>query len=222
MPIPGTEPGTPKPVRTDHPPRPQHQRDEVRYVFAVGRAHGGPEPGAMEGDSGASAAGLCGPSGAPIRTVDGAGLSALVSDVPAGLYDESGLKAQLEDLERLEALARCHHSVVAAAYEHGTVLPMRLATVYLDDSRVRAMLEQRRDEFDDLLSRLEGHVEWGVKVYADPREAAVGTAQPPSVPRPSGPSHGRSSDQRAEDSGGGSSAARTATPTVPPVPWPNV
>lgn len=144
--------------------------EQVRYVFAVGRS------GRLE----AAAAGLTGPSGAPVRTVDGAGLTALVSDVPAGMYDEAGLKAQLEDLERLEALARTHHGVVAAAYEHATVLPMRLATVYLDDERVSSMLSERREEFEALLSRLEGHVEWGVKVYADPREASAGPASEPS------------------------------------------
>ncbi|MCH6159411.1 GvpL/GvpF family gas vesicle protein [Streptomyces marispadix] len=221
MPIPGTEPEAPTPAgteHTEHPQRPEQsrsltptapsaqekpsadaeqQRERVCYVFAVGRAGGPNGHGATGGDLEAAAAGLCGPSGAPVRTVDGPGLSALVSDVPAGLYDESGLKAQLEDLERLEALARCHHSVVAAAYEHATVLPMRLATVYLDDSRVMAMLEQRQGEFDALLSRLEGHVEWGVKVYADPREAAVGSA-----PQPSGQSSAQPSDGAARTGGG--------------------
>ncbi|QPP09657.1 GvpL/GvpF family gas vesicle protein [Streptomyces bathyalis] len=160
MPIPEGEPGVP-----------QHEQDgeraRVRYVFAVGRS----------GEQLVAAAdGLAGPSGSPVRTVDAGELSALVSDVPAGLYDEAGLKAQLEDMERLEAMARSHHAVVATAYEHTTVLPMRLATVYLDDGRVAEMLTEREGEFVALLSRLEGHVEWGVKVYADPREAASGAA----------------------------------------------
>lgn len=158
----------------------------VRYVFAVGRA----------GDPlGAAAEGLVGPSGAPVRTVDGGdGLSALVSDVPAGLYDEAGLRAQLEDMERLEALARAHHDVVATAYEHTTVLPMRLATVYIDDGRVAEMMAGRSGEFGALLARLEGHVEWGVKIYADPGAAATSAASP-------SPSQG---DGAASASGGGS------------------
>lgn len=156
MPDPEGEPGAP-----------HRAQQQVRYVFAVGRCSGELE---------AAAAGLTGPSGAPVRMVDGAGLGALVCDVPAGMYDEAGLKAQLEDMERLETLARSHHDVVAAAYEHTTVLPLRLATVCLDDGRVSGMLAERSDEFEALLARLEGHVEWGVKVYADPREAAAGTA----------------------------------------------
>ncbi|WP_079122617.1 GvpL/GvpF family gas vesicle protein [Streptomyces abyssalis] len=158
MPVPEGVPGAPQQAQ---------ESEQARYVFAVGR-RGAPLD--------AAAAGLTGPSGAPVRTVEGAGLGALVSDVPAGMYDEAGLKAQLEDMERLETLARSHHDVVAAAYEHTTVLPMRLATVYLGDGRVSEMLAERGAEFEALLSRLEGHVEWGVKVYADPREAAAGAA----------------------------------------------
>ncbi|WP_314173155.1 GvpL/GvpF family gas vesicle protein [Streptomyces winkii] len=181
MPIPAGEPEAPQQARPQQDraqqsqhsqhPRQGQQSGQVRYVFAVGRA-GGPLRSA--------AAGLSGPDGSSVRTVDGAGLSALVSDVPAGLYDEAGLKAQLEDLERLEALARTHHAVVAAASEHATVLPMRLATVYLDDERVAEMLAERAGEFAALLSRLEGHVEWGVKVYADLSEALAGAGTRPS------------------------------------------
>ncbi|SCK52203.1 GvpL/GvpF family gas vesicle protein [Streptomyces sp. WMMB 322] len=174
MPIPEGEPSVPQHGQED-------ERARVRYVFAVGRSGGRLE---------SAAGGLSGPSGSPVRTVDAAGLSALVSDVPAGLYDEAGLKAQLEDMERLEAMARSHHAVVGAAYEHTTVLPMRLATVYLDDGRVAEMLAEREGEFDALLSRLEGHVEWGVKVYADPREAAAGAASASSSGEASSPASG--------------------------------
>lgn len=164
MPIPTSGPGAPQQGQQGQQ---SEQVRQVRYVFAVGRAGLPPE---------AAAGGPTGPSGSPVRPVEGSGLSALVSDVPAGEYGEAGLKAQLEDIERLEVLARTHHAVVAAAYEHTTVLPMRLATVYLDDGRVAEMLAERAGEFDALLSRLEGHVEWGVKVYADPREVAAGAA----------------------------------------------
>lgn len=156
----------------------------VCYVVAVGRDG----PRLRE-----AADGLTGPDGSAVRTVCAAGLGALVCGVPAGLYDEEGLKAQLEDLERLEALARAHHGVVAAAGEHTTVLPMRLATVYLDDAGAEAMLTERAEEFDALLGRLEGHVEWGIKVYADPGQAAAASRLPAA---PSAGSPGRAYLQR--------------------------
>ena len=153
-------------------PGPQDTPGQVCYVFAVGR-DGGPLRAAVPG--------LTGPTGSAVRTVYGSGLGALVCSVPAGLYDEEGLKAQLEDMAALEGMARAHHEVVAAAYRHTTVLPLRLATVCLDDERVAGMLSARKAEFDALLQQLEGHLEWGVKIWADPREAAA-----PPAPGPSG------------------------------------
>lgn len=142
------------------------------YVYAVGRA-GTPLDGAFPGRTGVG--------DGPLRTVRAGALVALVSSVPYDSFGADGLKAQMEDLTRLEVLARTHHAVVEAAYECATVLPMRLATVYLDDERVTAMLAEREEEFRELLSRLEDHVELGVKVYADPREAVV-TAEPEEEP----------------------------------------
>jgi hypothetical protein len=42
-----------------------------------------------------------------------------------------------------------------------------MATVYLDDTHVRTLLENRRDDFEATLSRLCGRTELGVKVYAN-------------------------------------------------------
>ncbi|WP_406090626.1 GvpL/GvpF family gas vesicle protein [Streptomyces sp. NBC_01013] len=138
--------------------------EEMVYVYAIGRE--GPALHAL-------ASRLPGVDGRPLRPVSGGGLCALVSPVPADTFSEQGLAAQMEDLDRLEAVARAHHAVVDAAFAEASVLPMRLATVYLDDARVADMLVRQRSEFQELLSRLEGHVELGVKVYADPRAAAA-------------------------------------------------
>ncbi|MFC8707967.1 GvpL/GvpF family gas vesicle protein [Streptomyces anulatus] len=152
---------------------------DMSYVYAVGRASSALDM---------LAARLPGVDGQPLRPVEGGGLCALVSSVPEDAFSEQGLTAQMEDLDRLETVARAHHAVVDAAFTVPPVLPMRLATVYLDDARVAAMLVRQRSEFQELLSRLEGHVELGVKVYADPRTAA--TAPPPAA-APSGAGAGR-------------------------------
>ncbi|MEV8565288.1 GvpL/GvpF family gas vesicle protein [Streptomyces sp. NPDC051322] len=144
---------------------------EVSYVYAVGRA-GTP----LDGAAGRTA----GLDGGRLRTVNSDGLVAWVSSVPRDTFSSEGMQAQLEDLERLEAIARTHHAVVEAAYACTTVLPMRLATVYLDDARVATMLQERHREFGELLGRLEGHVELGVKVYADPRETGRPDAEAPT------------------------------------------
>ena len=118
-----------------------------------------------------------GVTGAPVYTVGEGELAALVSRVPAAGFDEAALQAQLEDLDWLEGIARAHHEVVAAASAVGCALPLRLATVYRDEDGVRRMLRHDHDRLRAELRRLDGRIEWGVKVYTEP-EAAPDSAAP--------------------------------------------
>ncbi|MFJ4002325.1 GvpL/GvpF family gas vesicle protein [Streptomyces sp. NPDC090023] len=120
--------------------------------------------------------------GAPVRLVPegGDGLALVASSVPAEDFREQALRRRLEDLDWLTDVARAHHGIVEAVAAHATVLPLRLATVYLDDTRAREVLDSGREFFTDRLARLSGHVEWGVKVYVDPSaapEAPTGPAE---------------------------------------------
>ncbi|PJJ05832.1 gas vesicle protein GvpL/GvpF [Streptomyces sp. 2333.5] len=153
----------------DRPDAPTAPGTTVSYVYALSRAGTALDTRAPQ---------LTGLDDGLLRTVTCGELSALVSSVPADAYSEEGIRARLEDLSELAAVARTHHAVIEAAYATTTVLPMRLATVYLDDARVRSMLHERRADFGELLTWLEGHVELGVKVYADPREAAAAPPDP--------------------------------------------
>jgi hypothetical protein len=92
----------------------------------------------------------------------------VVSRVGADDFQEAALKRHLEDMAWLEAVARAHHSVIDALATRTDVLPLRLATVYLDNARAREMLDDRAAVFDEQLTRLAGHVEWGVKIYVNP------------------------------------------------------
>lgn len=150
---------------------------QISYVYAVGRS------GTPLDDVAPSLSGLDG--GRP-HTVCAAGLCALVSPVPEDAFGSEGLAAQLEDLERLEVIARTHDAVIRTASRSTVVLPMRLATVYLDDERVATMLEERAAEFGALLSWLDGHAELGVKVYADPRAVAAARTEPTDEAVPAG------------------------------------
>lgn len=129
----------------------------LRYVYAVCRPLDTP-----------LRSGLRGVAGGPPRLLAHHGLTAVVSDVPEHDFAEEPLRAHLEDLDWLSATARAHQEVVDALTAVTTPLPLRLATVFRDDSAVRAMLEDRADGFRRVLERLSGRVEWGVKVYALP------------------------------------------------------
>lgn len=147
---------------------------EATWLYAV------TSPEAVGGGVPADVTGV---AGEPVRVVEGAGLAAVVGSVPLADFDERALRAHLEDLRWLERTARAHHRVIDAAADRGHVVPLRFATLYHDDHRVRAMLEARRADFASALRRVAGRTEWGVKAYIDPRaflpdpaEGAVGGA----------------------------------------------
>ncbi|MEV4491552.1 GvpL/GvpF family gas vesicle protein [Micromonospora coxensis] len=111
---------------------------------------------------------VAGMDNAAVRAVRAAGLAAVVSAVPLDGYGEEALRRNLEDLAWLERAARSHHAVVDALSRTGPVVPARLATVHHDDTRVAAMLAERRADLAGVLDRLTGRGEWGVKGYVVP------------------------------------------------------
>ncbi|MGW0083841.1 GvpL/GvpF family gas vesicle protein [Streptomyces sp. NPDC003393] len=142
----------------------------LRYVYAVCRPLGAPLQ-----------AQLTGVGGAPVKQLLHHGLIAVVSEVPERDFAEEPLRARLEDLDWLSATARAHQGVVDALTVVTTPLPLRMATVFRDDSGVRTMIESREEHFRATLDRLQGRVEWGVKVYLEaeqPQEAMVREPEP--------------------------------------------
>jgi hypothetical protein len=132
----------------------------LRYVYAVCRPLGAPLQ-----------AQLTGVAGAPAKLLNHHGLVAVVSEVPERDFTEDALRSRLEDLDWLADTARAHQGVIDALTVVTTPLPLRLATVFRDDSGVRTMIETCEDDFRDTLQRLEGRVEWGVKVYLEAEQA---------------------------------------------------
>jgi hypothetical protein len=107
-----------------------------------------------------------GVDGGPVRAVAAAGLAAAVTTVSLDEFGEAPLRRHLEDLSWLDATARLHHHVIESIAGHGPVVPMRLATVFHDDSSVTGMLSERCEGFAAALHQVTGQLEWGVKVYA--------------------------------------------------------
>ena len=139
----------------------------LRYVYAVCRPFGA----ALQSQ-------LTGVAGDPPRLLHHHGLIAVVSHVPERDFAEKPLRAHLEDLDWLTRTARAHQGVIDALTVVTTPLPLRLGTVFRDDSGVRVMIEEREDAFRRALDRLEGRVEWGVKVYAETEEAEPAPERP--------------------------------------------
>ncbi|NUS92525.1 MAG: GvpL/GvpF family gas vesicle protein [Nocardia sp.] len=118
-------------------------------------------------DAASGFAGLTGVAGEPVRVVAAEPLAALVGSVPLAVFGAQPLSRNLEDLDWLAATARAHDAVVSAAVRRAAAAPLRLATVFLDDARVRELLRDRPADLEAALVLVSGRTEWGVKVYGD-------------------------------------------------------
>lgn len=142
---------------------------------------------------------LTGVAGAPVRVITRADLAAYVSTVPLDEFGEEPLRRSMEDLDWLDRTARAHHHVVEEVARRAVTVPVRLVTVYSGDDQVRALLDERHDDFTQALARVAGRREWGVKVYAGAGERASDAG--PDAGPDSGPDSGPDEGPRASSPG---------------------
>lgn len=155
-----------------HEPGTRRQGTAV-YLYGVAR---GLDPGALGGVTGVSSA--------AVRAVPADDLIALVSTVELADFGEDALRDHLEDLDWLEATARAHHEVVDRAAQAAPTAPVRIATLYRDDDRVRQVLHEQHPQFTRVLDLISGRAEWGVKIYA--HAEALETCDPEPQPQTAG------------------------------------
>ncbi|PSR41983.1 gas vesicle protein GvpFL [Rhodococcus sp. AD45-ID] len=135
---------------------------------------------------GVSLSGVLGVAGEAVRVVHSTDLAAVVGSVDLDEFGEVPLRRHLEDLDWLAATARAHERVVSAVLRCGPTIPLRLATLYLDDDRIRSLLEVGREKFCAALRSVAGRSEWGVKGYGDARALAQTSPEKQAEPSPSG------------------------------------
>ncbi len=128
---------------------------------------------AIAGADGASWRAPKGLEAGQVRAIAEGDLAAIVSDVPAGDYDQPALDARVAESAWLEPRATAHQSVNAEAHAAlRATLPVPFATIYRGEERVRAMLREREAELRAKLRALEGRSEWVVGLYRDAVQAA--------------------------------------------------
>ena len=106
----------------------------------------------------------------------------VVSDAPLAAYSAEAVNARLSDLDWVGERAMEHERVIEHFAARGTVVPMKLFTLFSSDARAVADVKARRD-LKHLLATLAGREEWGVRVSVDPvrlRTAAAARAKAPS------------------------------------------
>jgi len=106
-------------------------------------------------------------AGAP-RAIDaGAGLWLVASDAPADRYGEKAIERGLSDLAWVSERALPHEAVVEYVGRSGTVLPMKLFTLFRSDERALEHVAGQRKRIARLLERLAGREEWGIRLLLD-------------------------------------------------------
>ena len=108
-----------------------------------------------------------GVNGSTVERVESDGLAVLVSRVPLSEFGEDALRRNLNDLDWLERVARDHEAVLERALADGTIVPLRICTIFTDEEGAAAMLTERRPALDTALDVLDGREEWGVKLTVD-------------------------------------------------------
>lgn len=134
--------------------------DTATYVYCLGR---GEQPPDLDG----APRGLP-DAGAP-RLLDLEGdLWLVVADVPLPQYGSGEIERRLEDLEWVSDRAVGHEAVVEHVHRGGrAVLPLKMLTLFAGDRRARAAMEERLEDLERVLDRLEDREEWGVRVRFD-------------------------------------------------------
>lgn len=129
--------------------------ETATYLYALARA-------ARVGE----APQVSGVAGSPVRTLVNGELGCFVSTVALAEFGADALRTNLEDLGWLEQTARAHDQVVQACAQVTTIAPVRLATVFADDQSVTERIGALSATALDVLSRVDGREEWGVKMFA--------------------------------------------------------
>lgn len=94
-------------------------------------------------------------------------IQAIVSKVSLQEFGQESLKANLDDMQWLQAKVYAHQGVLETVLDGFTLIPMQFCTIFSNESRVQEMLAQHYDDLVGALAHLEGKQEWGVKAYCD-------------------------------------------------------
>jgi hypothetical protein len=131
--------------------------NEATYLYCLVRAPRNPL-------SVEAAPGLPGLS-PPRALAVGEGLWLIVAGAPLSEYGSAEIQRQLSDLSWVSDRALAHEAMI----EHfaGAVLPMKLFTLFASDERAIANIRDNRERLVRALDRVEGRVEWGVRIRLD-------------------------------------------------------
>jgi gas vesicle protein GvpL/GvpF len=101
-----------------------------------------------------------------------AGLWLVVADAPLSRYGGAQIEAGLRDIDWVSRCAVAHEAVIEHVARSGaTVVPMKMFTLFADDTRAIAHVTRLKKKIGALIRRVSGRQEWGLRVTLDERRA---------------------------------------------------
>jgi hypothetical protein len=110
-------------------------------------------------------------------------LALLCSRVPLAEFAEEPLRRNLNELAWLERVARAHEAAIERALERGTIVPLRLCTIFAGEEAAKRMLRERAASLAQALDTLDGRVEWSVKLLVDRERLEASLREPDAEDR---------------------------------------
>lgn len=89
----------------------------------------------------------------------------VAADVPLERYGEEALARGLRDLDWVGTCALAHERVVEYLARRGSVVPMKLFTIFHSDARAIEDVARARRTLDRAFRRIAGAAEWSVRVF---------------------------------------------------------
>jgi Gas vesicle synthesis protein GvpL/GvpF len=105
--------------------------------------------------------------GSSLELINRNQLTAVVSRVSMSTFGEEALAARLSDAAWTAVRAMRHEQVIEHFAKRTSVVPLRFGTIYLDRSGIERMLDEKKEQLNKIIQRLQGREEWGVNVYCD-------------------------------------------------------
>ena len=105
-----------------------------------------------------------------VYTLSHKDIKAVITEVDSREFNPKKIKTKLEDPVWAEEKVRNNESVIREAMEGGAVIPLKFLTLYKSKAKIENILKKQFGEFRQLLNKLKGKTEWGLKVYAVNKE----------------------------------------------------
>jgi hypothetical protein len=110
----------------------------------------------------------------PPRLIDaGRSLWLVAADAPLSLYGTEPIEAVLQNLHWVSERAMAHERVIEFLSKSGTVIPMKLFTLFTSDQRALSDIASMRKKLDAAVKRVAGRKEWGVRITLNQTRAAA-------------------------------------------------